>query len=1773
MNSKSLSTLIFSAITLITSLGYANVTLDYPGWALFGEDTDYPGIPSKDIDEYKEELKEWSDTFGIELLDSSLNYISSALDIGFTEDVTINVDGTEEILFSADYPVNDQMRDVLFLESMQESIKKWKEDCIYPMGTASGASLRDAYSRAFGIFNIFKEYTKDGNPIIKVLFGSGSTSYGNLFEADGYIEEKIEENIKTLASNIVTNQNLLTGLSIKPSTSSSDLVDFFIDTLDSSNAISSDTTLLLKNLSTGGFALVEGGTSLIAAPAIILYNTADYISTQLHESAQGAHLVNMYYFSTNYPDLQNEYLNITTGGLKNFLEFQTGENSICSSLYITDDSVANALCSTEYGGFFSKDNTTEKDKKTAYMISALFSLVEGLDLRTMKKEILARVKLEELKIHSFALFNSHLTANQYKIRLPDYVLDDADHGGVPASITYTIDGDNIKNVYPDAISNEVAISGTVLIKELIFDLSAYEETKEDQVIKATIVYPDGYTVYSTTRLTFYPQIDSLELVDLPDPLFSKDMEMSVKFCGDESYYARLFYKRSDAEDWDAQFFHLSGIEDLGGNCRKFSITVDGDEMYEDTGYVSVDFKVKVEAAVSPTYTRNMVNPDDLDADLLSDAWENEYFGSLDELAGGDFDNDGETNYQEWLHQTDPTKPGIEGIIRTYYVDSYGVSGDVWAHVELRTGTLDLAGRTLTIMGNFIHSGGVLNVNGGKLIVKGDYRIGDKTAEGEDAPGSGRLLMSNDSDHILVEGDFLMNSQIRHDGGYTNAVISAGVLEIKGDFTQKYPGISTADYSNFQAAGTHKVLLSGSGPQTVTFESARNANESHFNILEITNPDPTQIGFNPGEPTTSNLIYSSGLLALRDLNIGKIGLSLPMDIKVALSEGTAFGLYGQTLNLNGHTLTVEGDFLHSSGVLNVNGGKLIVKGDYRIGDKTAEGEDAPGSGRLLMSNDSDHILVEGDFLMNSQIRHDGGYTNAVISAGVLEIKGDFTQKYPGISTADYSNFQAAGTHKVLLSGSGPQTVTFESARNANESHFNILEITNPDPTQIGFNPGEPTTSNIIYSSGLLALRDLNIGKIGLSLPMDIKVALSEGTAFGLYGQTLNLNGHTLTVEGDFLHSSGVLNVNGGKLIVKGDYRIGDKTAEGEDAPGSGRLLMSNDSDHILVEGDFLMNSQIRHDGGYTNAVISAGVLEIKGDFTQKYPGISTADYNNFQATGTHKVLLSGSGTQAVTFESARNASESHFNILEITNPDPTQINFNPGEPTTSNIIYIIRLAGPADLNIGKIGLSLPMDIKVALSEGTAFGLYGQTLNLNGHTLTVEGDFLHSSGVLNVNGGKLIVKGDYRIGDKTAEGEDAPGSGRLLMSNDSDHILVEGDFLMNSQIRHDGGYTNAVISAGVLEIKGDFTQKYPGISTADYNNFQATGTHKVLLSGSGTQAVTFESARNASESHFNILEITNPDPTQINFNPGEPTTSNIIYSSSLLSLQDLNIGKIGLSLPMDIKVALSEGTAFGLYGQTLNLNGHTLTVEGDFLHSSGVLNVNGGKLIVKGDYRIGDKTAEGEDAPGSGRLLMSNDSDHILVEGDFLMNSQIRHDGGYTNAVISAGVLEIKGDFTQKYPGISTADYNNFQATGTHKVLLSGSGTQAVTFESARNASESHFNILEITNPDPTQINFNPGEPTTSNIIYSSSLLSLQDLNIGKIGLSLPMDIKVALSEGTAFGLYGQTLNLNGHTLTVEGDFLHSSGVLNVNGGKLIVKGDYRIGDKTAEGEDAPGSGRL
>ncbi len=217
----------------------------------------------------------------------------------------------------------------------------------------------------------------------------------------------------------------------------------------------------------------------------------------------------------------------------------------------------------------------------------------------------------------------------------------------------------------------------------------------------------------------------------------------------------------------------------------------------------------------------------------------------------------------------------------------------------------------------------------------------------------------------------------------------------------------------------------------------------------------------------------------------------------------------------------------------------------------------------------------------------------------------------------------------------------------------------------------------------------------------------------------------------------------------------------------------------------------------------------------------------------------------------------------------------------------------------------------------------------------------------------------------------------------------------------------------------------------------------------------------------------------------------------SYNDLTIRHMNYTLKEDMTI---DGNLTMDGSITLDLNGSTLTVNGNLLHKHGTLKLNGGTLIVKGDY-ISDNY--GTYNYSYGYLYMTNPNDYMLVEGNFLMDSYYSHEGKLT-----AGTLEVKGNFTQRATSVS-AGRDNFNTSGTHKVILSGTAKQTVSFTFPY-ASDSHFNVLDIRNTSAEGVTFITGAYVIGNLTATICQIPLDLTNVtyGSLNLSascIPSDI--------------------------------------------------------------------
>ena len=643
--------------------------------------------------------------------------------------------------------------------------------------------------------------------------------------------------------------------------------------------------------------------------------------------------------------------------------------------------------------------------------------------------------------------------------------------------------------------------------------------------------------------------------------------------------------------------------------------------------------------------------------------------------------------------------------------------------------------------------------------------------------------------------------------------------------------------------------------------------------------------------SSSIIISSDLKLTKDIEY--------QDVEITSGE----------VDLNGHTMTINGNLIQSNGEVNIDGGQLIVNGDYRLQTKSNSNGTVSydyGSGYLTMNKASDYVLVNGNFI--DQSRYSG-----TLTAGTLEVKGDFYEKVYYTYWGDYDgNFSASGSHKVILSGTGTQTVSFD---NRGKSHFNILEISSSAnsikfATAIPLNKFEGdskkvsnlnlyfcaplssdltiendlilsngldlnghvlTVNNLVVSGGTMQLNENNVNINGYFIINGGTVNLIGDSHINgdlnINGGEVDLNGHTMTINGNLIQSNGEVNIDGGQLIVNGDYRLQTKSNSNGTVSydyGSGYLTMNKASDYVLVNGNFI--DQSRYSG-----TLTAGTLEVKGDFYEKVYYTYWGDYDgNFSASGSHKVILSGTGTQTVSFD---NRGKSHFNILEISSSAnsikfATAIPLNKFEGDSKkvsnlNLYFCAPLSSDLTIENDLIlsnglnfnGGNLNISRNLVISGGT-IDLHGGNLNINGDLIisggtfnldggrtNVNGNITQPGGELYVNGGQLTVNGDYRIQVKDDLNGTVCSEGSLKMDNAADYILVKKNFVIQSY------NSSSSLTAGTLEVKGDFYQKkgfryYFYGSSYCYNNFVASGSHKVILYGTAS----FE---NPDYSHFNIL----------------------------------------------------------------------------------------------------------------------------------------------------------------------------------------------------------------------------------------------------------------------------------------------------------------------------------
>ena len=327
--------------------------------------------------------------------------------------------------------------------------------------------------------------------------------------------------------------------------------------------------------------------------------------------------------------------------------------------------------------------------------------------------------------------------------------------------------------------------------------------------------------------------------------------------------------------------------------------------------------------------------------------------------------------------------------------------------------------------------------------------------------------------------------------------------------------------------------------------------------------------------------------------------------LTLTEDTVYNenltVDGCVLNLDGYTLTINGDFKTTSSYgrlrMQKSDGKLIVNGDVTFGGSSTYQELTKGS-----------LELTGNFYQIGTKTWNGYTQYSTKDSTKYSAKYQSNNAYSFYPTEDF---------KVVFNGTEKQTVNFQAPR---YSRFIDIEILNSSEDGVEFEQ-----LNVI---GELTRNDNNI-KVGHIENWKLTEDLIIPNDITIY-EVLNLDGYTLTVNGDFKTTSSYARLrmqkSDGKLIVNGDVTFGGSSTYEELTKGS-----------LELTGNFYQIGTERAESSYH-------------EYSKKNSTNNSAKYQNnnaysFYPTEDFKVVFNGTEKQTVNFQAPK---YSRFNDIEIAN---------------------------------------------------------------------------------------------------------------------------------------------------------------------------------------------------------------------------------------------------------------------------------------------------------------------------------------------------------------------------------------------------------------------------------------------------------------------------------------------------------------------------------------------
>ena len=974
----------------------------------------------------------------------------------------------------------------------------------------------------------------------------------------------------------------------------------------------------------------------------------------------------------------------------------------------------------------------------------------------------------------------------------------------------------------------------------------------------------------------------------------------------------------------------------------------------------------------------------------------------------------------------------------------------------------------------------IDLNGHKLVCKKDCSI------------YGSLIMKNSNDYLTVEGAYTFRDNLA-----SESVLTDGTIEALG---QVLIYNSYADISN-----NHTLYLNGNNGQQVSLGSYND--KLPVGILKLSE---NLTSINADTAFIEGVHYAS----LIDPN-GVISGQAPIDNKtlkgseqsIVLDDDVTWNsnvtIDHANLNLNGKSLVINGNLTLNSGHITFGtGGSLRVKGNLTIKDN-----EYYNTTYLYMYDTNNRLTVDKNVMVYCYANH-----FYYMQYGQFDIGGDFTAyNWSGYATRD---LYPQDNFIFNFNGNSRQSIYYSS-----DVRFRTTNLVLNNKSESGISLGGIYVSKSFSDNGSKTFGDVYFNG-------NVKVANNTVNANTVIASSAYHNDEDIVFNGDLTINSPITVNN--NIFVKKNLVVSSKvnvagaalTCDGITTLYNAiELTKDNGNNPTLNLNDLTFNYSVKNNW-------KEGNVNVKGNISIESGKTLASDYA-IHASDNNMLVLEGTKKQTVNMP----YTSDYFNKIVIKNSSSEGVEFTNGIKAAS-IDNETKCPVKGEKVYQTEGFILDSD-KTVDSIDFAVG----KIDLNGHTLTVNGDLKQGGADIIINGGKLIVKGDYIIEDSTAYSCNA----NLIMQEENDYVLVYGNFVMASYAG-----ANKQFSDGVLEVKGDVIQR--GYA----NNFECTDNFKLLLSGDKKQTVRFEKyiPKESSKLQLQNVEITNKSSEGVVFENKVPIAGKLITNknkvngditiknSAVLEQNDNYFpGNVHILNSFTINNPLSIGgnLTIGNDGETSENVSVTANLASDIsvagnLALYGTFNVNANQITVNGSLKLGGKYA-----------FLNNDDSYVWVKGDILAANSF---GGY-----SLGTIETEGNILFDNP-----DEKNNQTTIWNSIVLSGKSLQKLMITSSVS-----FGEVTLINPNREGIVINQSKIPSDNI--KANGVKVKYLSNDVIGYKLSDN---EIWEGGTV-LAGGELDLNGYTLTVKGDLIAEGGTIKMNKGRLEVEGDLRLQKVTFDEE--------